>query len=51
MEPNATSPVDLTPAQPGQLPSPGRTSSPRMQALLLGLVLAAAVLAIYYPVH
>ncbi len=50
MEPNATSPVDVTPAQPSHAPS-GRVSSSRTQALLLSLVLAVAVIAIYYPVH
>ena len=49
-EPSGMSSVDLKPAQPSHAPS-GRASSTRIQALLLSLLLALGILAIYYPVH
>jgi protein O-mannosyl-transferase len=44
--------ADLKPAQQSRAPAAGRvTSSHRVQKLLLGFVLALAVIAVYYPVH
>jgi hypothetical protein len=41
--------VDLKPAQ--QTRAAGRFASPLTQKIFLGLVLAVAVVAVYYPVH
>ena len=44
-------PVDLQPVQQSHAPAPMRLMSPAIQKILLGLVLAIAVVAVYYPVH
>ncbi|MGA2689630.1 MAG: hypothetical protein ABSE85_16330, partial [Candidatus Korobacteraceae bacterium] len=41
--------VDLKPAQ--QTRTPGRFASPLTHKIFLGVVLAVAVVAVYYPVH
>src|SRR5271167_1439801 len=40
-----------TPGQFASPPSPGPLASPRTRTLLIGLLLALATLAVYYPVH
>jgi len=43
--------VDLKPVQQSHAPASGRLLSPSLQNVLLGLILAIAIVAVYYPVH